>query len=257
MAPPASFPVEESEIDNYMQGNQALIQQFKGSLPELRQRIKTFLEQQKRSQAIRNYTNALEPKYGVRILVPAPFPPRVKVDTQGAPTLGPADAPVTIVEFSDYECPACRSTHGVVKQVRAIYGDKVQWIYKEYPLARHKDAFKAAEASHCAEDQGKFWEYQEKLFTAPDLSPANLVKIAVQLGMSQEKFSQCLEDSRYKPLVEKNVRDATQAGVDRTPSFMINGVVFAGGPALNTFRNMIDEELQKAGAKLQTVGSVK
>ena len=103
--------------------------------------------------------------------------------------MGPPDAPVTIVEFSDYECPACRSTHEVVKQVRAAYGDRVQWIYKEYPLRRHKEAFKAAEASHCAEDQGKFWEYQEKLFTAPDLSPDNLVNIAVQLGMSQEKFS--------------------------------------------------------------------
>src|SRR5208283_5128709 len=131
------------------------------------------------------------------------------------------------------------------------YGDRVQWIYKEYPLRRHKDAFKAAEASHCAEDQGKFWEYQEKLFTAPDLSPANLVNIAVQLGMSQEKFSQCLQDSIHKPLVEKNVQDAVRAGVDRTPSFMINGLVVPGGLTLDTFRSIIDGELKKAGAQPQ------
>ncbi len=254
---PASFPVEESEIDKYMQDNQAQIQGYKGSIPDLRQRIGAFIVQQKRSQVIKNYVQALEPKYGVRILVPVPVPPKVNVDTQGAPTLGPANAPVTIVEFSDYECPACRATHEVVKQVRAAYGDKVQWIYKEYPLKRHKDAFKAAEASHCAEDQGKFWEYQERLFTAPDLSPDNLVSLAVQLGMSPEKFRQCLQDSRFKPLVEKNVRDAVQAGLDRTPSFMINGAVYAGSPSLDIFRSMIDEELRKAGPQPQAFGKAK
>ena len=91
----------------------------------------------------------------------------------------------------------------VVKQIKAIYGDKVQWIYKDYPLKRHKEAFKAAEASHCAEDQGKFWEYQESLFTTPDLSPPNIVNNAVKLGMSEERFSKCLQDERYNALVEK------------------------------------------------------
>jgi protein-disulfide isomerase len=240
-----------------VQDNQERLQGYKGSLPDLRERIRTFLQQQKRAQAIKNYAHSLGPNYGVRILVPIPYPPKVKVDTQHAPTLGPSNAPVTIVEFSDYECPACRSTHEVVKQVRAAYGDKVQWIYKEYPLKRHKDAFKAAEASHCAQEQGKFWEYQEKLFTMPDLSPANLVSIAVQLGMSQEKFNQCLQDSKYKTLVEKNARDAVQVGVDRTPSFMINGAIFAGGLSLDNFRSMIDEELKKAEPQPQAVGNAK
>jgi len=135
-----------------------------------------------------------------------------------------------------------------------MYGDKVQWIYKEYPLKRHQDAFKAAEASHCAEDQGKFWEYQEKLFTASDLSSAGLVNVAVQLGMPQDKFSQCLEDSRHKALVEKNIRDAVEAGIDRTPSFMINGTLFVGGPSLDALKGMINEELNKAAPKPQTVG---
>jgi len=254
VAPASSAPVEESEIDQYIQDNHEQLQMYQGSIPDLRQRIRMFLEQQKRSQVIKVYAHALEPKYGVRILVPVPNPPKVKVDTQGAPTLGPPDAPVTIVEFSDYQCPACRTTHEVVKQVRAMYGDKVQWIYKEYPLKRHQDAFKAAEASHCAEDQGKFWEYQEKLFTASDLSSAGLVNVAVQLGMPQDKFSQCLEDSRHKALVEKNIRDAVEAGIDRTPSFMINGTLFVGGPSLDALKGMINEELNKAAPKPQTVG---
>jgi len=158
IAPASGSTVEESEIDKYMQDNRERIQEYRGSIPELRQRIGAFLAQQKRSEAVKKYVQALEPKYGVRILVPMPVPAKVNVDTQGAPTLGPSDAPVTVVEFSDYECPACRATHEVVKQVRAAYGNRVQWIYKEYPLKRHKDAFKAAEASHCAEDQRKFWE---------------------------------------------------------------------------------------------------
>jgi protein-disulfide isomerase len=256
IAPAGSFPVEESEIDKYIQDNQARLQEYKGSIPELRQRIRAFLDQQKRSVVVKDYVHSLDPKYNVRILVPVPYPPTVKVDTQGAPTLGPSDAPVTIVEFSDFECPACRSTHEVVKEVRAVYGDRVHWVYKEYPLRRHKDAFKAAEASHCARDQGKFWEYQEKLFTMPDLAPDNLVSMAVQLGMSQEEFAQCLQDSIHKAHVEKNVRDAVQAGVDRTPSFMINGTLVAGGLSLDNFRSMIDEELKKAGQQ-QTAGKAK
>jgi protein-disulfide isomerase len=247
-------PVEEAEVDKYMQENQQRLQAYQGSIPDLRERVKAYLGQQKRSQIITNYAHGLEAKYGVRVLVAMPNPPKVKVDTRGAPTLGPSDAPVTVVEFSDYQCPACRATHQVVKEVRAAYGDKVQWIYKEYPLKRHKDAFVAAEASHCAEDQGKFWEYQEALFTAPDLSADNLVNIAGLLGMSREKFSQCLHDSRHKALVEKNVRDAVEAGVDRTPTFMINGTVTAGGPSLDTFKSMIDAELKKVEPQRQTVG---
>jgi len=171
--------------------------------------------------------------------------------------LGPSDAPVTIVEFSDYECPACRSTHEVVKQVRAAYGDRVQWIFKDYPLRRHKDAFKAAEASHCAQEQGEFWQYQESLFVTPDLSPDNMVSEAVKLGMSPEKFSECLQDSKYKALVEKNVRDAEQAGIDRTPTFIVNGILLFGGLSLDNFKSMIDRELKRAGLQPQPIEMAK
>ncbi|MGO8944756.1 MAG: thioredoxin domain-containing protein [Syntrophobacteraceae bacterium] len=238
--------VEESEIDKYIQDNQQQFEEYKGTLPDLRQQIRTFLEQQKKSQVIRDYVHGLGSKYGVRIFVPVPYPPRITIDIQGAPTLGPSNAPVTIVEFSDYECPACRSTHEVVKQIRAIYGDKVRWIYKDYPLRQHKDAFRAAEAAHCAQEQGKFWQYQESLFTAKDLSSANLASNAAQIGMAPDNFSQCLQDSKYKALVVKDRREAVLAGIDRTPSFIINGTLFAGGLSPDNFRNIIDEELRSA-----------
>jgi len=257
IAPAGTVQVEESEIDKYLQDNQQRLQQYKGALPDLRQRIRTFLEQEKKAQLIKDYTHALQSKYDVRILVPVPHPPMITMDTQGAPTLGPSDAPVTIVEFSDYECPACRSTHEVVKQVRAAYGDRVQWIFKDYPLRRHKDAFKAAEASHCAQEQGEFWQYQESLFVTPDLSPDNMVSEAVKLGMSPEKFSECLQDSKYKALVEKNVRDAEQAGIDRTPTFIVNGILLFGGLSLDNFKSMIDRELKRAGLQPQPIEMAK
>jgi protein-disulfide isomerase/uncharacterized membrane protein len=254
IAPAGSTSVEESEVDRYILENQQRLQALQGSIPDLRERIKTFLEQQKRSQAIKDYVSSIEPEYDVRVFVPMPNAPKVKVDTRGAPSLGPLSAPVTVIEFSDYQCPACRSSHQVIKEVRAVYGDKVQWIYKEYPLKRHKEAFKAAEACHCAEEQGKFWEYQEALFAAPDLSPENLVNIAVQMGMPRDKFSKCLEDSKYKTLVEKNSRDAVEAGIDRTPTFMVNGTLLVGGPSFESFKNIIDEELKKAEPQRETVG---
>ena len=238
--------VEESEIDKYIQDNPQQFEEYKGTLPDLRQQIRTFLEQQKKFQVIRDYVHGLGSKYGVRIFVPVPYPPRITIDIQGAPTLGPSNAPVTIVEFSDYACPACRSTHEVVKQIRAVYGDKVRWIYKDYPLRQHKDAFKAAEAAHCAQEQGKFWQYQESLFTAKDLSSANLASDAAQLGMAPDNFSQCLQDSKYKALVVKELREAVLAGIDRVPSFIINGILFAGGLSPDNFRNIIDEELRSA-----------
>ncbi len=253
IAPPESFQVGDDEIDKYMQEHQGQFQEFRGSLDELKQRLRSFLEQQKRSQVIREYAHSLEPKYGVQILLPVPHLPVVKVDTKGAPTLGPPEAPVTIIEFSDYECPACRATHMVIKQVMAAYGDKVHWVFKDDPLRRHKDAFKAAEASHCAQDEGKYQEYRERLFTAPDLAPANLVDIAVQLGMSREKFSRCLEDSTYKATVEKNIEDAVGTGVDRTPSFLINGVMSAGAQSFDKFKGLIDEELKKSAMQMQAV----
>ncbi len=244
-APLHLFPIDDAEIAKYLEENADRVRDWRGNIAELRDRVRQFLQQQKRAKALNAYAHSLEPKYGVVVNIPYPQPPNVKVDVQGAPTLGPADAPVSIVEFSDYECPACRATHDVVKKVRETYGDKIRWYFKDYPLKRHKDAFKAAEAAHCADAQGKFWQYQEKLFTAKDLSVESMIKLAGEMGMSEDTFKQCLQDSKYKSLVEKNLSDVVQAGVDRTPAFIINGMVFTGGPAFETFQTAIDQELKK------------
>ncbi|MHC1725207.1 MAG: thioredoxin domain-containing protein [Syntrophobacteraceae bacterium] len=248
-APLSRFTASDEEVDKYLRDNEEKLAEFQGTVQELRKRVKSFLEQQKRSQALKDLAHSFYAKYGVRINLPVPYPPRVKIDLEGAPAQGPPEAPVMIVEFSDYECPACRSTHEVVKKVKAAYGSSVQWVYKDYPLRRHKYAFKAAEAAHCADDQGNFWEYQDLLFNADDLAVENLVKIAGELGMSKDKFSRCLNDSKYKEMVEKNVQDAARVGVDRTPSFIINGSVYVGGHAFEKFKQVIDDELAKSASR--------
>ncbi|MEN6441286.1 MAG: thioredoxin domain-containing protein [Syntrophobacter sp.] len=246
--PAAKFSASDQEIDKYLQENSERLKDWHGSTPELRSRVKLFLEQQKRSQGLNTYARTLDQKYGVEILLPAPQPPIVAVGTENAPSLGPADAPVTIVEFSDYECPACRATHDTVKKLRATYGNKVRWIFMDYPLRRHKFAFKAAEAAHCAAEQGKFWEYQELVFARDRLDLEHLINYGAEIGIPADAFRKCLQDEKHKATIEKSTRDATFAGIDRTPSFIINGVLLTGGASYDTFVTRIDEELKKAAA---------
>jgi protein-disulfide isomerase len=245
----SSAVVSDADVAQYIQQHQQQLQLYMKTVPDLKQRIKQGLEEQKRIQAVNDYAHAHEGRYDVRFFLPVPRPPEVKIHIGHAPSLGPRNAPVTVIEFSDYQCPACRANHPVVKQVRAAFGNKLRWVYKEYPLKIHPFAFKAAEAGLCANAQGKFWQYQDQLYTTPDLSVKNLIDMAAKLGMSREKFSKCLNDSQYKATVERSVSEAEQAGIDRTPTYVINGMVFIGGPSLDKFEKVISEALNEKGVK--------
>ncbi|MGC8493120.1 MAG: thioredoxin domain-containing protein [Syntrophobacteraceae bacterium] len=253
----ASVNVSDAEVAQYMQEHQQQLQVYEKTVPNLKQRIQQGLLEQKKQMAIRNYAQSLEARYGVKIFLPVPKPPTVTVDTSGAPALGPKNAPVTVIEFSDYQCPACRANHPVVKQIRKEFAGKLRWIYMEYPLHIHQYAFEAAEAGLCAEDQGKFWQYQDDLYTTPDLTVPNLIAMAKKMGMSGKKFSQCLSTSKYKAQVKKSMAQATQIGIDRTPTYVINGMVFIGGPSLDRFKNVIEEALQSAGIRKQIARKAK
>lgn len=253
----ASVSVSDAEVDKYMQEHQQQLQVYEKTVPNLKQRIQQGLEEQKKQTAVRNYAQSLQARYGVKIFLPVPKPPKVTVDTRGAPALGPKNAPVTVIEFSDYQCPACRANHSVVKQIRAEFAGKLRWIYMEYPLHVHKYAFEAAEAGLCADDQGKFWQYQDDLYTTPDLTVPNLIAMAAKLGMSGKEFSQCLSSSKYERQVKKSMAQATQIGIDRTPTYVINGMVFIGGPSLDRFKGVIEEALQEAGIRKQIVRNAK
>ncbi|GKT07034.1 hypothetical protein DSTSK_03390 [Desulforhabdus sp. TSK] len=241
--------VSDEEIEGYQQENAERLKSWRGSPEELRGRIKGYLEQLKKIQQVKEYARTLEPRYGVTVLLEEPKPVLTQVDLEGSPSLGPDDAKILVVEYSDYQCSACRSSHGVVRQIREAFAGKIRWVFKDLPLKMHKDAKKAAQAAHCAAEQNKFWEYQDILYTTPDgLGQEQLEKAAVQVGLAPEAFRQCLESGRHAEAIEREVAEAKKVGIESTPSFIINGKIIVGGPSFEGFKQYIEEELKAVQA---------
>ena len=179
-------------------------------------------------------------------------PYRLAFDNGTSPTMGKAGAPVTLVEFSDFQCPFCHRFAPILKQVHDKYGDKVQIVYRQYPIpSLHPFAFKAAEASLCANDQGKFWEFHDSMFSEQNkLGVADLKDKAARMGMDRKKFEQCLDTGRYTEQVQKDMADGSKIGVTGTPAVFINGFELKGGAVpLETVTAAIDRELARGETK--------
>lgn len=246
--PKDNLNVSEEEVDRYRQENADRLRDWRWTEEDLRVRIRGFLSQQKRFREVARYAKSLEAKYKVTIFLKEPEVLLTRVDTSGSPSIGPADAPVVVVEFSDYQCPACRQAHETVLKVREVYKDRVRWVFKDFPLRKHKDARRAAEAAHCAAEQNKFWEYQNALYSSRDeLTQDRLEQFGQEIGLSREQFSKCLESGKHQAAVDKDIEDARKAGVDSTPVFIINGKLMVGGLPLEQFKTVIDEELARGG----------
>jgi protein-disulfide isomerase len=162
------------------------------------------------------------------------------------PTIGSDSAKVTITEYADFGCPACRAWHraGILEQVRAAYGDDVQFVWKDFPVITTQSP-KAAEAGQCAFDQGKFWEYHDVLFdNAPAIGVSDLKTYAAQLGLDTENFNQCLDSGQNRAKVEQSLNEAQrQYAFPGTPSFLVNGKKLIGPPSYETLKSMIDSIL--------------
>jgi len=183
----------------------------------------------------------------VAVYLKEPRSPLIQVAmAEDDPVLGPKNAPLTIFEFSDYQCPACRRSHAVVRELQQLYNDRIRWVFKDYPMPGHKWARGAAMAAHCAAEQGKFWEYQDLLFTIQDeLAPERLLQLAKNLGLQEDPFSKCLEVGKYQAHVEKHIEEGKKFGLDTTPTFIINNRLVSGAPPPDRFKKIIDEELQR------------
>ena len=182
----------------------------------------------------------------VSILLQPPPSPEIHVNTAG-PYKGSQDAPVVLVEFSDFQCPACKQASGVVRQLAADYGDKLKVVYKHMPLTMHKQAFPAAQAAVCSGEQGKFWEMHDLLFALTDLSGSALQSYAAKLGLDADKFAQCMASEESRAAVESDLKEGQAAGISGTPSFVLNGRLLKGGRRVEDFKALIDAELQRAG----------
>lgn len=236
-------PVTDAEVEAYRRDNRAALRDWKGTEPELAERIRDFLRARRSEEGIKAFARSLEPRYGVSYSLAEPVLPLIRVETEGSPALGPANATVTVVEFSDYECPACRRGHGAVRQVREQFLDRVRWVFKDLPLDMHKKARKAAEAARCAGDLGRFWEMQDALYTAEDLGPEGMTAAGVGVGLDPETFRQCLDSGRHAAGVTRDAEQARAAGLEATPTFLVNGRPLTGTPSPDRFREILDQAL--------------
>ncbi len=216
------------------------------ALEQLRPQITDFLRNERRTAAVQILESRLKDEQKVTVHL-EPF--RLQFDNTGAPTKGPAGAPVTLVEFSDFQCPFCNRFVPTLKQVEDKYGDKVQVVYRQYPIpSLHPFAFKAAEASLCANDQGKFWELHDLMFQEQSrLSVRDLKVAAGRLGMNQKDFDTCLDSGRYTEQVQKDMAEGARVGVSGTPAVFVNGIPLEGGAVpFEKVAEAIDTELARA-----------
>jgi protein-disulfide isomerase len=213
------------------------------SLDEVRPRIETYLQQSKVQARRQAYVNELRTKYKTVVTL---RPPVVEVGLGTLPPRGDAKAPVTIVIFSDYECPFCKQAEVTVETVRKTYGDKVRIAHRDFPLSFHQHAEPAAEAARCANAQGKFWEYHDKLFPSTDLSSEKLQALATEVGVDRAKFDACVKSGEFKQAVEKDTAEGSGVGVTGTPAFFVNGRMLTGAQPFEKFKELIDQELALA-----------
>ena len=161
------------------------------------------------------------------------------------PSGAPQNAPVTIIEFSDYECPYCKKwTTEIWPQIQQAYPDQIRLVYKDFPLYQsHPNASPAASAARCANDQGKYWLFHDRLFASSSLSAQVFTNIATGLGLDVAKWSDCINSNKYKADIEADYNYGAQLGINGTPTFFINGLPMVGAQPFSAFKQIIDQEL--------------
>jgi protein-disulfide isomerase len=194
----------------------------------------------RRTKARTAYVDKLRTQSDIRIML---APPSADVDAQSVNMRGPKDAPVTLVEFADYQCPYCAKVNPVVEQMKKEYGDKLAVVYKDFPLPMHKDSQKAAEGARCAGDQGKYWEYHDLLFTTHQVDISSLKKQAGELKLDQAKFDTCLDSGAEAAAVKKDLAEGQRLGLTATPSFFVNGHFFSGAADATTMHEILGMEM--------------
>ena len=197
--------------------------------------IRRFLAQQK-------FIEALEAAAQIDVMT-EPF--RIEVGAEG-PAKGKKGAPVTIVEYGDFECPPCRAAYPTIKKLAENYPDQVRVVFRQYPLhSIHPNAQKAGEASFCADDQGKFWEMHDKMFeNQRNLAVDGLKSMAAEIvGLDTGAFNTCLDSGRHADRVNEDQQAGSKVGVSGTPSFFVNGRFLSGAPSYEAFAEIVEEEI--------------
>ena len=242
-------PVTDQEIETHYQANKA---KYPGD--NYRQTIQSQLENQRRGARQQAFIQALRAQANIVINLKPPPIYRADVSAGGAPIRGSANAPVTIIEFSDFHCPYCKKVQPTLSRILSEYGDRVRLAYRDFPLDQlHPSARKAAEAARCANDQGKFWEFHDKLYGGgTDASPETLTRLGREIDMDVVAFQQCLSTGKHRSDIDRDIQEASSLGVTGTPGFFINGRLISGAQPYEGFAQVINEELAHAVQKATT-----
>jgi protein-disulfide isomerase len=242
-------PTEE-EIDDLYEANRERLNRPKEAVMD---QMRQFLRDRDEQRVRAAFLGRLEQEYKV---VRSMAPLRFDVKAEGHPALGPDSAPVTLVLFSDFQCPYCRDYAVTLKEVAKNYGDKVRLVFRQFPLTSiHANAERAAEASLCAADQGRFWELHDLMFEHQrELGEEGILAQARQVGgdgrpgLDMDKFKECLAGARHRGDVQADLRAGAVAGTDSTPTLYVNGIHLSGGQPYEVLASAIDAELAKVGA---------
>jgi len=233
-------PLDEKQLDAIYEQNKPRF----GSAPKKEPvaRIREILTERAVSERRAVFEKDLRRAATVAVRLQAP---RIEVQVPaGAPATGPKDAPVTIVEFTDYQCPYCHSSQRTIDEVLSRYSGKVRLVHLDFPLDIHSEAVPAARAARCAGEQGRFWEYHHSLMTQRgSMDEADLKARAKTLDLGERAFGSCLASDRHDPAIQAELHQGTELGVSGTPAYFVNGRLLSGSQPVESFVEVIDSEL--------------
>ena len=214
------------------------------SLDEVRPAIVGEIKRRATAERFETFMGEMREAYAVKTSLQAPEMPRIPVSADDDPFIGPEDAPVTIVQFAEFQCPYCGRAKEVIDQVMERYDGKIKMVYRDFPLSFHDRAIPAAIAANCAGEQGQYWPMFDALMSNQRaLADSDLTGHATKIGLDLDKWNTCRKDPAQAAEVQKDFEDGTKAGVQGTPAFFINGIFLNGAVPLEQFTTIIDAEL--------------
>ncbi len=225
-------------------------ERFNKPFPSVRDEIYVQVVDYIKSNLKNRYYQELSKNYKLNIVLKAPTTPSVEIDLREEPFWGNPKAKVIVVEYSDFECPYCEKIQSDAQRIRREYKDKIKWVFKDFPLSFHQKARKAHIAVNCANQQKKFSEYQEKIFSAEfDLSIPSLLKAASQVGLNPSQFRECLSDRNgaISKEIDEDIQSGSQNGVGGTPTMFVNGKISPKFRSYDNMKKILDEELRLLG----------
>jgi protein-disulfide isomerase len=216
----------------------------KDSYEVMKPKIIASIRSLQENKARQDYIDSLHNKSNIHVAL---TPPTQKVSVGALPIVGPQDAVVTVVEFADYQCPYCRQVEPSMEKLRETYKDRIKYSYRDFPLPMHQYAEKAAEASRCAGDQGKFWPYHDLVFKSDtNLDDAKLKSIAHDVNLDTTKFDKCLDNAQDADAVKTDLQAGKSLGITGTPTVFVNGHVITGAVGYDTFKELVDQQIAES-----------